>query len=381
MIVRHMGQATVLKEKLSLIKSPSTFFLFCLMIILSFLDGCTLHPSDGQFLCENETDCPPEWICSKGACYSQKETAFSDGDADTDTDIDADADGDGDTDADADADTDSDTDTDADVDGDTDADADADTDTDSDSDMDTDADADTDTDGDGDTDADTDGDADTDSDTDTDTDGDGDTDTDTDGDAGADPDTDTSTGTNTFTDTETDTRMDTGTHTDTDTEIDTDLICYDAPNNRESCETAMILGRTSLPTSRAASNQGLTNDIDLECSGDDYNGPDIFARVFLFSGETIEMELLVEDKDFSVFIFYNSYTDASNPICDEATLITCSDDGGAGVNESLFVTAAQDGWYYIAVDSHTGGTSGRGNFSVELAITNPLEGRCYGSEL
>jgi hypothetical protein len=350
MMVRPMGQATDLKEKLSMIKSSLTFFLFCLVTISLFLGGCTLHPSEGQFLCEDETDCPPEWVCSNGACYSRK-TAFSDGDVDADGDMDGDTDADGD--GDTDADTDGDTDTDSDTDTDADADGDADGDTDTDSDTDTDADTDGDTDADGDADADTD------------TDGDTDTDTDTD----------------TYTDTETDTGMDTGTYTDTDTEIDTNLICYDAPNNRESCETAMILGRTSLPTSRAASNQGFSNDIDLQCIGDDYNGPDIFARVFLFSGETIEMGLLVEDKDFSIFVFYNSYADAPNPTCDEATLITCSDDGGAGVNESVSVTADQDGWYYFSVDSHTGGAAGRGNFTVELAITNPLEGSCYGSGL
>ena len=83
--------------------------------------GCTLSARQGQFSCDDESDCPDGWYCDQdeGACYS-------DADADADTDADADADSDADTDADSDADADADADSDSDADTDTDADTDAD---------------------------------------------------------------------------------------------------------------------------------------------------------------------------------------------------------------------------------------------------------------
>ena len=80
---------------------------FRLAMLLVFLAGCSLEPREGQLNCVKDGDCPGDWVCVDGSCYSSTDQAPT---ADTDTDTDTDTDIDTDTDADTDADTDTDTD-------------------------------------------------------------------------------------------------------------------------------------------------------------------------------------------------------------------------------------------------------------------------------
>ena len=63
------------------------------LIVLLLVVGCTAEPmQQGQFACEDNSDCPPGWLCaSDGLCYSQRnentDTDTNNTDTNTDTEI------------------------------------------------------------------------------------------------------------------------------------------------------------------------------------------------------------------------------------------------------------------------------------------------------
>jgi hypothetical protein len=122
-------------------------------------------------------------------------------------------------------------------------------------------------------------------------------------------------------------------------------------------------------------NSPFAADINVSCGTTAQPGHDVAYRVYLFSGEILDVAMdPTASDDMSVFAFYDA---ATTPSCSTTTAVACDDGGGGGATENLTVVADADGWYEIVVDSRNTGGSGQGPFTLSLSIDNPVEGECY----
>ncbi len=90
------------------------------------------------------------------------------------------------------------------------------------------------------------------------------------------------------------------------------------------------------------------------------NGPDVFARIFLESGDELELLLETMESTFDMALFVYAGDQCSAPL-------TCSDSGFGGDAESVDFVAPNDGWYTIAIQGAL--SEDQGPYELTMTLT------------
>ncbi len=140
---------------------------------------------------------------------------------------------------------------------------------------------------------------------------------------------------------------------DADADSDTGAIpaeaCADDHTaDRETCDSAWIIGRAAVIDDIAGETYGSGGDI--ACGSGEGTGLDQFYRIFLLAGETLDVTMTDPNWEIDpVLALYRSATAGSGTGCD--TVLECVDDVTSGA-ESFAYTADASGWYAIVADSN-----------------------------
>jgi hypothetical protein len=154
-------------------------------------------------------------------------------------------------------------------------------------------------------------------------------------------------------------------------------VCNGATATGETCATAITVGRDELGTAISGNNTTATEDVNITCAPWSMAGNDVVYRVYLFAGEIFTASLTATADDLAVFILYDG-PDAIGLTCADKELGDCADDVNGAGTETATYTAATSGWHYVVVDSYFNSSYGEGPYTLNLTISNPIEGQCYG---
>jgi hypothetical protein len=157
-----------------------------------------------------------------------------------------------------------------------------------------------------------------------------------------------------------------------------EYICDSVTDTSEDCPDASTIGRNDLPVSITGDTTPFSDDVNFTCDGWPQPGRDLVFKLYLFAGETIDVDLDHWGDDLSVHLLQPdpmSSTDA----CNDMNLIACDDTDGGWANDTFTHTVTEDGWYYIVVDAWQ--PTVYGAFQLDVDILNPVVGQCYGGTI
>jgi hypothetical protein len=131
--------------------------------------------------------------------------------------------------------------------------------------------------------------------------------------------------------------------------------CVDGTEDRDTCGTARVLSRASLPFDQSGIDiAGASDSMAPSCIPHDTIQNDHFYRVFLLAGETLSAwawPIYLEGFNV-VLVLYRSETPCSTIDCAvEERCVNAYNDTSSGTPEAFVYTAAEPGWYVISVDS------------------------------
>jgi len=153
--------------------------------------------------------------------------------------------------------------------------------------------------------------------------------------------------------------------------------CAGGGGDGEECGSAIVVGRTAAmggavfdgDTTGDGDDEDVSSSLGSDCWDAKY---DNFYRVYLVAGDRLDVALDVMESDFDAMLKLYSGTNCAGGGTDD--LLSCTNDGFDGRDESFSYTAAADGWYTIVVDGRLAFNDdydwGRYRLTVTLACSD-----------
>jgi hypothetical protein len=141
----------------------------------------------------------------------------------------------------------------------------------------------------------------------------------------------------------------------------------------EDCAHAKIVGRLDainlVTYSGDTTGDGDDDDLstnDSDCWDAKY---DNFFRIYLIAGDQLDADLYGLEWEFDAMMKLYSGTDCADN--GENDLISCTNDGGDGNDESLTYVAPADGWYTLVVDGRSAFSNEEdyGYYDLDIVLT------------